>query len=256
MVKIFIFELSPHISEEDITFFLSEIDSSKIKLLQNQGRKDYEISLIGQILSEKVVSYVTHTPEKNILIGKTQLGKPIIKTPNYLNLDLSISHSSNYLVIGICDCGMIGVDIELLKDLDFEIFKNCLSVNEEMYINSGKEIAQRLENFYEIWTRKEACLKTLGIGLQKPLPITQFYTDEIKPRAESRHNNQQFYFSTLKENKFILSVCTTRSTVYYKNYIELTTDKLRSLVTNSEKTTLNVIIDRAFDSIKQTTHSP
>ncbi len=134
----------------------------------------------------------------------------------------------------------IGVDIELLKDFDFGVFRNCLSVSEEMYVNSGKEITQRLENFYEIWTRKEAYLKALGIGLQKPLPITQFYPDHVKPRAEIRHDNQQYYLSTLKEKKFILSVCTTRSTAYDQSHTKLTLDKLWSFVNDSKPTHLNI----------------
>lgn len=240
MIKIYIFELTTPICDKDKSFFLSELDSSEIKILPNQGGKDFELSLLGQILAKKIVSNETLTPKKNVLIGKTKLGKPIIKKPSDLNLDISISHSGSYLVIGICDGGKIGVDIELLKDFDFGIFRNCLSVSEEIYINSGKEITQRLENFYEIWTRKEAYLKALGIGLQKPLPITQFYPDHIKPRAEIRHDNQQYYLSTLKDNKFILSVCTTRSTTYDQSYTKLTLDKLQFFVTDRKMTRSNV----------------
>jgi 4'-phosphopantetheinyl transferase len=143
-------------------------------------------------------------------------------------------------VIGICDRGKIGVDIELLKDIDFGVFRNCLSASEEIYINSGKGMKQRFENFYEIWTRKEAYLKALGIGMQKPLPITQFYSDRIKPKAEIRYKNQQYYFSILKEDKYILSVCTTSSTLYDQSYTKLTLDKLWSFVANSKTTRSNV----------------
>lgn len=222
MVKIYIFELTQSISDKEKSLLLSELDSSEIKMLPKQKGKKFELSLIGKILIKKIIS-------KDVLIGETKLGKPIIKRPGNLNFDISISHSESYLVIGICDKGKIGVDIELLKDIDFQVYRNCLSVSEERYINSGKKIKQRLENFYEIWTRKEAYSKALGTGLQKPLPTTQFYSDHVKPRAEITHNNQQYYFSTLKEDKFILSVCTTRSTTYNQSYTKLTPDKLRSI---------------------------
>jgi len=236
MVKIYIFELTQSICDKNKSFLLSELDSSEIKMLPKQGEKNFELSLIGKILTKRIVSSETLTPKKNVLIGKTKLGKPVIKKPGNSNLDISISHSGNYLVIGIFNSGKIGVDIELLKDIDFRVFRNCLSASEEIYINSGKKMKQKLENFYEIWTRKEAYLKALGIGLQKPLPITQFYPNRNKPKVKIRHNNQQYYFSTLKEDKFILSVCTTRSTTYDQSYTKLTLDKLWSFVINYETT--------------------
>lgn len=190
-------------------------------------KKNFNLSLIEKILVKKIVSDETATSSKDILIGKTKLGKPMIKRPSNLNFDISISHSGSYLVIGICDNGKIGVDVELLKNIDFQVFRNFLSASEEIYINSGKKIIQKLQNFYEIWTRKEAYSKALGIGLQKPLPITQFYSDRLKPRVETAHDNQLYYFSTSKEDKFILSVCTTRSNTYDQIYTKLTSDKLR-----------------------------
>lgn len=229
MVKVYIFELTQSICDEEKSFLLSELDSSEIKMLPKQERGNFELSLIGKILVKKIISNEMLTSKKNILVGKTKLGKPIMKKPSNLNLDISISHSGNYLVIGICHNGKIGVDIELLKNVDFRVFKNCLSASEEIYINSGEGNMQKLENFYEIWTRKEAYLKTLGIGLQKPLPITQFYPDHIKPRAEIIHDNKRYYLSTMKEDKFILSVCNTRSTAYDQSYTKLTFDKLWSL---------------------------
>lgn len=234
MVKIYIFELTTPICDKDKSFFLSELDSSEIKILPGLRSKNFEFSLIGHILTKKIVSNETLISKKDILIGKTELGKPIIKRPSGLNLDISISHSGSYLVVGICDIGKIGVDIEILKDLNFGDFRNCLSVSEEKYINSGKEFKQRLENFYEIWTRKESCSKTLGIGLQRPLSITQFSPGHIKPRDEIRHNNQQYYILTLKEDRFILSVCTThRQTKYNQIYTKLTPDRLLSFVTDN-----------------------
>lgn len=240
MVKIYIFELASPIGDKDKSFFLSELDSSEIKILPNRGGKDFELSLIGQILAKKIVSNETLTSRKKILIGKTKLGKPIIKKPVNLNFDISISHSGNYLVVGICDRGKIGVDIELLKDIDFRVFRNCLSVSEEMYINSGKEITQEIENFYEIWTRKEAYSKALGTGLQKPLPITQFYPGNIKPRAVIKHGNQQYHLRTLKKDKFVLSVCTTSSTASDQISTKLTINRLWSFVTDNKMTSSNV----------------
>lgn len=204
-------------------------------MLPDPGGENYGLSLLGKVLVKKVISDETSTPIEDTLISKTTLGKTTIKSPDNLDLDISISHSGNYLVVGICDGSKLGVDIELLKSIDIGVLRNCLSTSEEIYINSGKGMRQRLENFYEIWTRKEACSKALGTGLQRPLPITQFYPDHTKPRTEIRHDNQQYYLSTLKEDAFVLSVCTTDSTPYDQSYTKLTLDKLRSSIDSQNK---------------------
>lgn len=236
MVKIYILELTSPICDKDKSLLLSELDNSELETLPNPREKNFELSLIGKVLAKRIISDTTLTPIKSVLVGKTKLGKPVVKTPDNLNLDISISHSGNYLAVGICDNGQIGIDIELLKDVDFRVLKNCFSVSEEMYINSGKGITQRLGNFYEIWTRKEAYVKALGTGLQRPMPLTQFYPGQTKPRTEIRYNNQQYYLSTLKEDKFVLTVCATSSTLYDHSYTKPTLDKLWSSINNQETT--------------------
>lgn len=240
MVKIYIFELTSPIRDKDKPSLLSKLDKSELKIFSHHQKKRLGFSLIGHILAKKIVSDEISSPQKNVLIGKTKLGKPIIRKPSDLNFEISISHSGSYFVIGICDKGKIGVDIELLNDFDFGVLKNCLSASEEMYVNLGKENRQRIENFYEIWTRKEAYLKALGTGLQKPLPIMQFYPDHTTLKAEIRHNNQQYYISTLKEDKFILSICTTRSIEYFQSYTRLSPENLLSFAYNSKITRSSV----------------
>jgi len=115
MVKVYIFELTQSISDKEESYLLSELDSSEIKTLPQQGGEKFEVSLIGKVLTKKIVSDETHVSKKNILIGKTKLGKPVIK-PTNLNFDISISHSGNYLVIGICDNGKIAVSPRQIKD--------------------------------------------------------------------------------------------------------------------------------------------
>lgn len=237
MISVYIFKLTFPINDKDKFFILSELDISERKSLPKQEGQNFEHSLIGRVLAKKIVSNEMFIPHNSVLIGKNKLGKPIIKKPSGLNFDISISHSDNYLAIGICDNGKIGVDIEFLTDRNFEIFKKCLSVDEEIYINSGEGTTQRLENFYEIWTRKEACLKALGTGLQKPLPITEFYSGHNKPRTKIRYNNKGYYLSTVREDKFILSICTTKSSKYCQKYIKLTPNQLKIFLSSNSNTT-------------------
>jgi len=90
------------------------------------------------------------------------------------NLDFNLSHSADYFAFAISNLENIyvGVHIEVVK-MNLEIvpiINNYYHKNEISYILiSGSNNLTRQLRFYEVWTRKEAFLKMLGIGLSEKL---------------------------------------------------------------------------------------
>jgi len=79
----------------------------------------------------------------------------------------SLSHSEHYALVALACDGEIGVDIEMLRelpDLD-DLARRCFTVDEQRELDAAPP-AQRVRLFLRGWTRKEACLKALGAGLQ------------------------------------------------------------------------------------------
>ena len=79
----------------------------------------------------------------------------------------SLSHSDDLALIALADAGEIGVDIERVRplpDLD-ALALQCLAVD-ELQALEALPAADRPFGFLQAWTRKEACLKALGTGLQ------------------------------------------------------------------------------------------
>lgn len=68
------------------------------------------------------------------------------------NVDFSLSHSHGVIMLGISHT-QIGVDIEKVRDINFEKFN---------FIESGSK-----EEFFEKWTERESYLKMTGDGLSK-----------------------------------------------------------------------------------------
>lgn len=84
-------------------------------------------------------------------------GKPEIEA----TLKFNISHSGKYAVVGFSD-HEIGVDIEEVLNIDVEGLSDNFHEDEiQEFINSEYS----LDKFYEVWTRKEAFLKAVGVGI-------------------------------------------------------------------------------------------
>jgi 4'-phosphopantetheinyl transferase len=85
-------------------------------------------------------------------------------------LEFNLSHSGDAVLVGVSLHAPLGVDIELVRDVpDFlAIAKRHFAPSEvEELLRLAPE--QRCEGFYVTWTRKEALVKALGLGLSFPL---------------------------------------------------------------------------------------
>lgn len=86
------------------------------------------------------------------------------------NLHFNLSHSGNFLLIGINKKTPIGVDLEHereninIKEIAYKYFTEA----EYKKLNTMPEIEQK-SVFYTTWTRKEAIIKALGKGLSHSL---------------------------------------------------------------------------------------
>lgn len=90
--------------------------------------------------------------------------KPRLTSPKgvYFNL----SHSHGWTVLALSD-REVGVDIERIKPVDMRLAKRFFADGEWAQIEAAGDGAEAL--FYRFWTVKEAYLKALGTGLNRPL---------------------------------------------------------------------------------------
>ena len=94
--------------------------------------------------------------------------KPFIGNSNPNNLHFNISHSGEWILIGVTNTAL-GVDVERIKpDFNYqEIISLNFSPKEINYIVQNEP----LERFFSLWTRKEAFLKATGQGLNDNLTL-------------------------------------------------------------------------------------
>jgi 4'-phosphopantetheinyl transferase len=111
--------------------------------------------------------YLMTAPDA-IAIAADTYGRPTLAA-RAGGLEFNLSHSGDAVLVGV-SLHPLGVDIELVRDvLDLlEIAKSHFGPSEvEELLRLAPE--QRCESFYATWTRKEALVKALGLGLSFPL---------------------------------------------------------------------------------------
>jgi len=111
----------------------------------------------------------------------TAHNKPYLKNNT---LSFNISHSGDYVICAMSnDTDLLGVDIEEIKTIDLNDFKDIWTIDEWKLIAEDGDV----NTFYNLWTRKEAVIKADGRGLSLALK-------EIDVTVSSVSVNDKLYF--------------------------------------------------------------
>ena len=163
------------------------IDTNKIdvsSLLSSKELECFSSITNEQTRREKIASYYL----KKKYVGDFKIdeyGKPINE-----RLFFNVSHSHGLVMLAVSKHYPIGIDIELIRDLN----ENLIS-----YVTSDEERSLVSDNisFFEIWTSKESLLKCDGTGINSKLkivpalPINGFknYKDKVFASRVTRYKN-------------------------------------------------------------------
>jgi 4'-phosphopantetheinyl transferase len=111
------------------------------------------------------------TAPESIRFVYSRLGKPSLD-PSVHDTDLrfNVAHSGELAVIAVTRGCEIGVDIEQLRTIqhDADIADRWFHASEAAAFHR-EPTTSRQTLFFRCWTRKEAIVKAIGVGLQFPL---------------------------------------------------------------------------------------
>lgn len=117
-------------------------------------------ALLRNILSR----YLTLSAER-ISIVYSSSGKPLLDTNHRESgIRFSIAHSGDLTLIAITTNAEIGIDIERIRTMEMSgvIASQFFSKGERLELQNSPP-GERLEGFFNCWTRKEAYLKAVGL---------------------------------------------------------------------------------------------
>lgn len=116
-------------------------------------------------VSQKAYDFVASLAKKQLFtdcvlkISADENGKPYFK--NHPQFHFNISHSKDIIAVAVSSAP-VGVDVEILRDVN-------LKIAERRFTEKEKDFVITNEDFFYVWTRKEAYLKKTGKGLRQSL---------------------------------------------------------------------------------------
>lgn len=143
---------------------------------EEQGRADgFRLTedrvrfVCGRAALRRLLGERLGTAPDRVVITIGPNGRPSVVHPAALTLDFNLSHSGTRIAIGFAVGGRIGVDIERHRgDRDLRAFADGVTGPRERRRLSGLDDGAFADEFYACWTRKEALVKALGLGLSYP----------------------------------------------------------------------------------------
>ncbi|MFD0683182.1 4'-phosphopantetheinyl transferase family protein [Actinomadura fibrosa] len=126
----------------------------------------------GRHLARSALSAATGLPPADIRFTTecphcgASHGKP--RLPGH-DVDFSLSHSEDRVVLALAEGAVIGVDVERESDRDVERLARMVLAPPEREILTAMPPDDRKRGFHAYWSRKEALLKATGHGLAAPM---------------------------------------------------------------------------------------
>lgn len=113
------------------------------------------------LLHSLIQRYLGSSP---FTLAKSAQGKPYLPDGS---LHLSLSDSEEWVAVAFSFEAPVGIDIEMIRPLEEMewIIRDSFSKREQALFHNKMTEAEKVDQFWQIWTRKEACAKTLGQGL-------------------------------------------------------------------------------------------
>jgi 4'-phosphopantetheinyl transferase len=154
------------ISDNDFENLLSYLPEERVlRIRKFLFRKSALHTLAGEMITRTLISKKTSLAPQELRFTRDQFGKPSLV--NRGDLFFNIAHSGHWVVAAF-DCGVIGIDVEFMREIDLSIAERFFSKKEYDSLIQKEPDMQR-SFFYDLWTLKESYIKAEGKGLSIPL---------------------------------------------------------------------------------------
>lgn len=153
------------VSEDEIILLKNKLSFDKVvKTDRFRSSKDRSRYILAHGMLQEIIKQ--YTGEELVEIAFTKYKKPYL--PKYPNLSFNMSHSGNLVLIAFRFDGIpVGVDVEYINSaLDTNLIAESYYHEDEQKAVFDTKDPQL---FFKLWTRKEALLKAMEVGLTEEI---------------------------------------------------------------------------------------
>lgn len=183
MIKIYNAEVTDFTQADYANMYSLLERALKVKIDSKKNDVDKMRSLVGFILLYKGVGELYGKTDFDITFNEH--GKPLCDFCFF-----SISHSEERVVCAFSDTP-IGADIQKIHDVKPRGKYRFFNQKENCYVNQNNDLLS--ERYTEIFTKKEAAVKMLGLSIANAADIDTF--------------SNEYCFKTQEKEGYIFSIC-------------------------------------------------
>ena len=139
------------------------------RIIKYQNWKDRQLRILGKLLLKQLLTdFGMHHLTSLQTLEFSDHNRPYFMD----NFDFSISHSGDKVICAASIKNRLGVDIELMRDIDPVELLCFLDTSDIVLLKNSND---PIPLFYQLWTRKEAIAKASGFGV-----IESFEIENVK----------------------------------------------------------------------------
>ncbi|MDB5649564.1 MAG: 4-phosphopantetheinyl transferase [Hyphomicrobiales bacterium] len=176
---------------DELRAMLDADELARADRLRLPAERDLFIAAHG--LMRRVLGHYTKAEPASLRFDVEQHGKPLLRGPGMPQFNLS--HSGDWGLLAVAQETPVGVDLEQIRDIpDWEAVAKANFASGEIAALARIDPAAQLKAFYACWTRKEAVVKALGLGVTAGLQTFEVSLDpETVPQVLSIAGSAQHW---------------------------------------------------------------
>ncbi|MBL0387348.1 4'-phosphopantetheinyl transferase superfamily protein [Tumebacillus sp. ITR2] len=153
--------------------------------------------LLGRALLKTQIGVRLGLPPAHVQFVKNDYGKLFLASGNPSSFHFNLTHSERVIACAFAPVP-VGVDVEYTANDHLNVMTSVFTPVEQAYVqNSAPDV--RLQAFYRIWTRKEAYVKAVGMGLS-------ISPETFSVPIEDMGTGEWAYFTCLPVDPYVLSL--------------------------------------------------
>ncbi|MGW1171095.1 4'-phosphopantetheinyl transferase family protein [Streptomyces sp. NPDC002550] len=167
------------------------------------GRLSFAVS---RVVVKHAAAAALQVPAGRLDLAYLPGGRPVLRGLG-AELQVSLSHTDELIVVGVSRVGPVGVDAEPAgRRISLELLRGHVCTAEEDALLAALPEEERIDRFLRLWTLKEAYTKALGHGLRRRFSGVGFEWDASGGARLTGDTAGQWAFAThLVEERFLVS---------------------------------------------------